>query len=450
MALGIDKGYDGMELLDLLFDQTDGILRNEGFGRHGNPNWPITEHPLLVPGDGEEEEFFNALLSGSDSVSDSPLWSPAPSDSGISEDPQSDQLDSPPPCAPPDSPPLDYPSAVLPAQSMDTLEPDVSIDLGCASCVATDGWDSGFFNGRQGQTGQTGHNHHSVQMPPSFPLTVKDLLLSGNAEPPQPQSQQPFQELVLNEDEKKLLAKEGVSLPSQLPLTKYEERILKKIRRKIRNKQSAQESRKKKKEYIDGLESRMAACSAQNQELQRKVFQLEKRNTSLVEQMRRLQALVMNSSRKTAQTGTCIMVLVLSFCLILFPSLQPFSDSKLSQEGDFSPVRVQSRSLHAMESSRVSHHAVAVDHAYSTAPESSGQPGGEGGKEGAALTSFDKLREGSDFPLPGPDSTHLNHTQDLEGRGYHPGDPITGHVATVTWTERHGRDTRLNSHADEM
>ncbi|NWX23930.1 CR3L3 protein, partial [Aegotheles bennettii] len=144
------------------------------------------------------------------------------------------------------------------------------------------------------------------------------------------QGQGHFQELVLTEDEKKLLAKEGVSLPTQLPLTKvgptvlgvggvpslvaltplcppqYEERVLKKIRRKIRNKQSAQESRKKKKEYIDGLESRMSACTAQNQELQRKVLHLEQQNSSLLEQLKKLQALVVQSSNKAAQTGTCI------------------------------------------------------------------------------------------------------------------------------------------------
>ncbi|NXK00994.1 CR3L4 protein, partial [Corythaixoides concolor] len=113
------------------------------------------------------------------------------------------------------------------------------------------------------------------------------------------------QQLHLTEEEKRLLAQEGVTLPGTLPLTQAEERILKKVRRKIRNKQSAQDSRRRKKEYLDRLESRAAACSAQNQELRKKIQELEKRNGSL---LRQLQALITRTSNKAAQTGTCAMV----------------------------------------------------------------------------------------------------------------------------------------------
>ncbi|XP_066842397.1 cyclic AMP-responsive element-binding protein 3-like protein 4 isoform X4 [Anser cygnoides] len=130
--------------------------------------------------------------------------------------------------------------------------------------------------------------------------------------------------LLLSEEEKRLLAQEGVTLPGSLPLTKAEERVLKKVRRKIRNKRSAQDSRRRKKEYLDGLESRVASCSAQNQELHRKVRELEQRNGSLVSQLQALQALIKQTSNKAAQTSTCVLILLLSLVLILFPSYSPF------------------------------------------------------------------------------------------------------------------------------
>ncbi|XP_070976215.1 cyclic AMP-responsive element-binding protein 3-like protein 3-A [Oncorhynchus clarkii lewisi] len=269
------------------------------------------------------------------------------SDSGISEDPNSgsDHLDS---RNPPSSPPFHaFDQAHLPnlhsnltrTQSCNCFEPSVNLVLRLS--VFSDGWESGLFQESNGDT-------HNSQLPSGYHLTVKDLLLSGIRET------NSLQEVVLNEDEKKLLAKEGVHLPSQLPFTKYEERVLKKIRRKIRNKQSAQESRKKKREYVDGLEGRMDACSKHNLALQRKVHQLEETNTSLLEQLARLHILLPNGSSKTAQKATCILVLLLSFSLLLSPSLLPDPHSHVSLEGDFSKDRERSRSLLAVVDTEIS------------------------------------------------------------------------------------------------
>ncbi|XP_065276549.1 cyclic AMP-responsive element-binding protein 3-like protein 4 [Emys orbicularis] len=154
-----------------------------------------------------------------------------------------------------------------------------------------------------------------------------------------------FPDLFLTDEEKRLLSQEGVSLPSNLPLTKAEERLLKKVRRKIRNKQSAQDSRRRKKEYIDGLENRVAACSAQNQQLQKKVQELEKHNLSLLGQLRKLQALIKPTSSKAAQTSTCVLILIFSLGLIIFPSYSPLRRGARGSQDGYQPTGVISRNI---------------------------------------------------------------------------------------------------------
>ncbi|XP_073960013.1 uncharacterized protein isoform X2 [Choristoneura fumiferana] len=135
-----------------------------------------------------------------------------------------------------------------------------------------------------------------------------------------------YPRLVLTSEERRLLAKEGITLPTSYPLTKHEERELKRIRRKIRNKISAQDSRKRKKEYVDGLEDRVKQCTADNQTLIRRIKILQSQNQSLSAQLKRLQNVLTGvtsaSGGKSAQPATCLLVLLLSVALVALPSMR--------------------------------------------------------------------------------------------------------------------------------
>ena len=99
--------------------------------------------------------------------------------------------------------------------------------------------------------------------------------------------------LNLTDEERRLLKEEDVELPEDLPLTKAEERVLKKVRRKIRNKRSAMESRRRKKEHFSHVEEELSKSQEHNDELKKRVAFLERQNMNLMTQLRRLQESVM-------------------------------------------------------------------------------------------------------------------------------------------------------------
>ncbi|KAF0032030.1 hypothetical protein F2P81_016585 [Scophthalmus maximus] len=194
-------------------------------------------------------------------------------------------------------------------------------------------------------------------------------------------------DLQLTEEEQKLLNQEGVSLPNNLPLTKVrraEERVLKKVRRKIRNKQSAQDSRRRRKEYVDGLESR-----------------------SLLSQLRRLQSLIKQTVSKGAQTSTCLLIILVSLGLIIMPSFSPFRRNT-SVDDDYRPVGVMSRNIltDPSSSSSSSSSQPATDEVESPAaqPDSMSPPAADASQSGRPQGAAAHPREPIEDPVhPGVD-----------------------------------------------
>ncbi|KAM9474840.1 cAMP responsive element binding protein 3-like 3 like [Clarias gariepinus] len=274
----------------------------------------LSEHDMLSAVD--TEDFLTRLLGEEDDGLSAPCVSLSPlgSDSGISDDPSSSPH-SEPDCVM-EGVMEGVVGGVAECYDAQAVETDHCYAL---HSVRTDKPDTDVFIDFDDMDESLSPDV-STELPCS--LTIEENTLSDKLE-----HMFHFKEIELTDEERRLLAKEGVTIPTHMPLTKAEERSLKRVRRKIRNKQSAQESRKKKKVYVDGLENRVAVCTAHNQELQKKVELLQKQNMSLMEQLRKLQAIVKVSTMKTSTTSTCIMVFLLSFCLIIFPSFNPFGSS---------------------------------------------------------------------------------------------------------------------------
>ncbi|XP_019482824.1 PREDICTED: cyclic AMP-responsive element-binding protein 3-like protein 4 isoform X4 [Hipposideros armiger] len=290
------------------------------------------------------------------------------SDSGISEDPG--HPDSPSASKAPSSPAL-Y-EVVYEAGALDRMQGEAGPAVGLIS-IQLDQWSPPL-------------TVPNACMVSELPLDVHAHIVprAGAVNPVPPSTLQlPFQALFLTDEEKRLLGQEGVSLPSHLPLTKAEERVLKKVRRKIRNKQSAQDSRRRKKEYIDGLESRVAACSAQNQELQEKVQELERHNVSLVTQLRQLQMVITQTSNKAAQTSTCVLILLFSLALIILPSLSPFQGLTEAGSEDYQPHGVISRNI-------LTHNEM-TDRETPVVESRLGGPPGANGANGSTRTLLEKM-----------------------------------------------------------
>ncbi|XP_077551878.1 cyclic AMP-responsive element-binding protein 3-like protein 2 isoform X1 [Haemaphysalis longicornis] len=114
--------------------------------------------------------------------------------------------------------------------------------------------------------------------------------------------------LVLSDEEKRILKADGHAIPHRLPLSREEERALKNARKKIRNRISAQESRKRKQEYLHSLERKVTALTTENEAYKKKVAALENSCRSLKDELQEVKRAKRTVSTKSADAGKDIKI----------------------------------------------------------------------------------------------------------------------------------------------
>lgn len=88
---------------------------------------------------------------------------------------------------------------------------------------------------------------------------------------------------------------------------------------------------------------RVKRGSEENKFLLRRVKQLQKQNSRLMEQMSKLQALIFNSGATKATPTTCLMIVLFSALLVSLPSINISNNNK--EVGDQQEVASLRRSL---------------------------------------------------------------------------------------------------------
>eukprot|EP00036_Acanthoecidae_sp_10tr_P009412 CAMPEP_0182915472 /NCGR_PEP_ID=MMETSP0105_2-20130417/348_1 /TAXON_ID=81532 ORGANISM="Acanthoeca-like sp., Strain 10tr" /NCGR_SAMPLE_ID=MMETSP0105_2 /ASSEMBLY_ACC=CAM_ASM_000205 /LENGTH=393 /DNA_ID=CAMNT_0025052341 /DNA_START=76 /DNA_END=1257 /DNA_ORIENTATION=- len=102
---------------------------------------------------------------------------------------------------------------------------------------------------------------------------------------------------ILTEEEREMMEAEGITVPKNGPLSKATERELKRLRRQVKNKYSAKDSRKKRKEYMDGLEQANADLSDQLSASQRE-------NATLRSKLRSVQSLFRPACKRSTSLAS--------------------------------------------------------------------------------------------------------------------------------------------------